>query len=209
MSTASFELSDQQVSALGAGRVVLRDQLLGRAPALTVCDELRAFESALAPAAMGADPTRRVDLSERGDEITWLERDAAGPGLTRLWDFFEAIGAALRQSAYLDVRGFEVQLARYRRPSSRYARHRDALRGRNRRRVTAIYYANPHWRPEHGGQLRVHEPGRDPTDVAPLLDRLVLFLSERVEHEVLPCHAERSAVTAWFFGADVFTAGRR
>jgi SM-20-related protein len=63
--------------------------------------------------------------------------------------------------------------------------------------VTAIYYANPAWEPNDGGALRLH--GEDgPVDVAPLLDRLLVFLSERVEHEVMPARSARWAVTAWF-----------
>jgi SM-20-related protein len=55
--------------------------------------------------------------------------------------------------------------------------------------------------------LRLHPGGADDADastdvasvdVAPLLDRLLVFLSERVEHEVLPMRAPRWAVTAWF-----------
>ncbi len=34
-------------------------------------------------------------------------------------------------------------------------------------------------------------------DVAPLGGRLVLFLAGAVEHAVLPCSAERLALTAW------------
>ena len=76
--------------------------------------------------------------------------------------------------------------------------------------MTAIYYANPGWRPENGGALRLHAHGTDGTDaadaatdagavdLAPLLDRLLVFLSERVEHEVLPTKTPRWAVTAWF-----------
>jgi SM-20-related protein len=76
--------------------------------------------------------------------------------------------------------------------------------------VTAIYYVNPGWRPEDGGALRLHAQGTDgadatdaatsaeAVDLAPLLDRLIVFLSERVEHEVLPTKSTRWAVTAWF-----------
>jgi hypothetical protein len=63
--------------------------------------------------------------------------------------------------------------------------------------VTAIYYANPVWCPEDGGALRLHGD-EGPIDVAPILDRLLVFLSERVEHEVLPAVTPRRAVTAWF-----------
>jgi SM-20-related protein len=67
--------------------------------------------------------------------------------------------------------------------------------------VTAIYYANPGWRPGDGGTLRLHlDEGS--IDVAPELDRLIVFRSERVEHEVLPAQAPRRAVTAWYRGPD-------
>jgi SM-20-related protein len=95
----------------------------------------------------------------------------------------------------------EVQIARYPGGGAAYDRHRDAFAAppgaRPGRRVTAIYYANPAWTPEAGGLLRLHG-NAGPVDVAPILDRLLVFLSERVEHEVLPAHAPRCAVTAWY-----------
>jgi SM-20-related protein len=39
-------------------------------------------------------------------------------------------------------------------------------------------------------------------DVEPSLDRLVVFLSERIDHEVLPAFAPRLALTAWYYGRD-------
>ena len=91
--------------------------------------------------------------------------------------------------------------------ASAYRPHRDAFPAppgaRPNRRVTAIYYANPGWRADDGGPLRLH-PSSDagPVDVAPVLDRLLVFLSERVEHEVLPTRVARRAVTAWFRARD-------
>ena len=72
---------------------------------------------------------------------------------------------------------------------------------RPNRRVTAIYYANPGWRPEDGGALRLHI-GEGCIDVASVLYRLLVFLSERLEHEVLPARVPRRAVTAWFRARD-------
>lgn len=61
--------------------------------------------------------------------------------------------------------------------------------------VTALYYLNPAWEASMGGQLRIHvsaatngvvnDEGLPKTwDVEPLLDRLVLFRSDIVDHEV-------------------------
>ena len=64
--------------------------------------------------------------------------------------------------------------------------------------VTAIYYLNEGWTPSDGGVLRLHIADGQLVEGQPILDRLVIFLSDRVEHEVLPAHAERLAITAWY-----------
>jgi SM-20-related protein len=67
--------------------------------------------------------------------------------------------------------------------------------------VTAILYLNPAWTPADGGQLRIYsdpDPENAPTDIPPLSDRLVVFLSDRIEHEVLPSSTPRYALTAWY-----------
>lgn len=72
-----------------------------------------------------------------------------------------------------------------------------------RRRFTILYYLNSDWKPQHGGQLRLFLPSNASTkreqffDVEPIGDRLVIFDSERVEHEVMPSHVPRRAVTIW------------
>mmetsp|Transcript_111403 Transcript_111403/g.359587 ORF Transcript_111403/g.359587 Transcript_111403/m.359587 type:complete len:697 (+) Transcript_111403:20-2110(+) len=97
----------------------------------------------------------------------------------------------------------------------------------DRRRLTTVYYCNPGWSLADGGALRLHWAdgaacaGREQVakasaslvisraslqrrlgasaDVAPLGDRLVVFWSDhRMPHEVLPSHAVRYAVSAWW-----------
>jgi SM-20-related protein len=146
-----------------------------------------------------------VDRAVRGDAIAWLEPDEAAPELAALCATFSGVRDALNRQAFLGLDRIEVQVARYPGDGAAYSRHRDAFPtppgGRPNRRVTAIYYVNPGWRPEDGGALRLHADAGS-VDVAPLLDRLLLFLSERVEHEVLPARAPRRAVTAWIRARD-------
>jgi SM-20-related protein len=195
-------LSHADVAALGDGEVLVRDGLLGDGAAAAIADELAAIAAtALRPAAIGGRASApRLDRAERGDELAWLERAASGPALAALWRAFDAIGAALRRDAWLPATRFEVQLARYA-PGARYTRHRDAFGGGPSRIATAIYYLNAGWRAEHGGALRVHRP-RGARDISPQLDRLALFLSDRVEHEVLEARAARLAITAWYHGRE-------
>jgi hypothetical protein len=110
---------------------------------------------------------------------------------------------------------------------ARYVRHLDAFKadgGGSTRRMTAIYYVNPAWREEDGGHLRLYLGRPDAAsssrcvdssssvagdrywDVAPLGDRLLVFHSEHVEHEVLPSFAHRYAITMWMYGAAQPTA---
>jgi hypothetical protein len=84
----------------------------------------------------------------------------------------------------------------------------------NLRRVTLCYYLNEGWSAEEdGGALRVHDavPDEDPQrtgvpsggsadgyrDIEPVANRLVIFLADRVVHEVLPAMRDRTALTVW------------
>ena len=205
--TRDFALTDAEVHALDARGWFLRDGVLGRPASVGVHDAVEALAAAgrLHPAGLSRGPAHRVDAAVRGDAIAWIDPEGMPLELAELWATFLALRHALNRKAYLGLDRVEVQVARYPGGGAAYDRHRDAFMtppgGRPNRRVTAIYYANPAWAPEDGGAIRLH--GADgPTDLAPILDRLLVFLSERVEHEVLPARAPRRAVTAWFRARD-------
>jgi len=205
--TTSFTLADTEITALYERGWFLRDAVLGRSAAMRVHDAVEALaaDGRLRPAGVSRGAARRVDTAIRGDAMAWIEPDAVPPGLADLKTTFVSLRDALNHEAYLGLGRIEIQIARYPGGGSRYVRHRDTFPtlpgGRPNRRVTAIYYANPAWRPENGGLLRLHADG-GPYDVAPILDRLLVFLSERIEHEVLPARAPRSAITAWLRARD-------
>src|SRR5262249_17455392 len=135
----------------------------------------------LRPASVG----RERQAGVRGDELAWLDDDGR----------FEGLRLDLNE-AWLGLARLELQVARYQ-IGAAYPRHLDAFRGGLSRRVTAIWYLNPDW--SGGGELRLHLD-EGPRDIAPINDRLVVFLSEKLEHEVLPAASERWAVTAWYYG---------
>lgn len=198
-----MELTVQEVEALGARGYFTRLAFLGDEAALAArAEALARAESGVLHAAgirRGAD--RTLDTQVRGDLIGWVEPEP-GTGLGVLREHFARLGHALSSEAYLGLGRFDLQLACYPGGGARYARHRDAFPGQSNRRATAIWYANPEWIPAHGGVLRLYPEGAAPVDVAPVLDTLVVFLSERIEHEVLPAHASRLALTAWYYGRD-------
>jgi SM-20-related protein len=190
-------LGDEDVQALGEGKGIVRDGWLGEALALAAHREAGALP--LRPAGVGRAGTSAAGV--RADELTWVDPGSRlPPGLAALCARFAALREELRRAAWLSLTRTEIQVARYPGGGAAYARHRDAFRdGRDPRVVTAIYYLNPGWTAAAGGVLRLYTAGADgPVDVEPVLDRIVIFRSELVEHEVLPAHAPRLAVTAWF-----------
>ena len=186
-------------------------------PASLIADiESLVKSSAFQPGAMAAAQSWS-DASFRGDLICWLPLASATapvasvpPSIARPLSALQAAVSALNDA----LPGFPCtasssQLAMYP-PGGRYVRHRDTKEGGSARRLTAIVYLNEGWEETRGGQLRlwvrtgatdgadtdsVHERA---VDVLPTYGRLLLFLSEEMEHEVLPATHRRLALTVWF-----------
>lgn len=195
-------LAPLDVPALGAGEVLVWDGVLGAARAHALAAALCRAAQPLAPAWVGHGSERRERQAVRGDRTRWLERTSAAPERW-LWELFEHVARELCEKAWLGVHELEVQLACFPGDAAGagagYAPHRDSFAGGGRRRAAAVYYLNPDWRPEHAGELRVWTPS-GVQSLAPAGDRLVVWLTDLVLHEVLPTRAARWAATAWFLG---------
>lgn len=184
-------MTDDEVAALGGAGWFVRE---GFASAAASSEAVR--DGAMRWRAAGVSREGVVDGSVRGDELSWVEPDSV-PFLA-LYAAFEALRLEVNRDCWLGLQRFELQLARYGGGGAHYDRHRDALAGARGRRLTAICYLNPAWVEAHGGRLRLWvDP---PRELAPRMGRLVVFLSEQVEHEVLPTFADRYAATAWYYG---------
>jgi hypothetical protein len=91
---------------------------------------------------------------------------------------------------------------------TRYVRHLDAVRPddptASMRKITVLYYLNSGWNESSdGGALRLFFPsvsGEVSLDIFPHADRMLVFLSDTVPHEVLPAFAVRYSVTVWLYG---------
>ena len=145
-------------------------------------------------------------VAVRGDRMTVLEtNDQRLPMLQQLMrqqdsmvQFLAHAGGVTELSAV--SHRSKPMLAVYPGRGTRYMRHVDNPDG-NGRLLTCLYYLNASWRNEHGGHLRLWraDGSTSVATLAPLLDRLVIFWSDkRVPHEVLPAHRERLAISVWF-----------
>lgn len=162
----------------------------------------------------------------RGDYMLWVdESDAFCPTTLRqvlrqmdrlVLEHLSSYNMELRASSLLRKKAMATC---YPGNGARYTRHCDNP-NKNGRKLTAILYLNADWKPEHGGELQLHLPppssllpSRDTeveTKIAPLMDRLLLFSSDRrVPHEVLPCFKRnRFALTLWYLDYDEFMSAQ-
>ena len=103
----------------------------------------------------------------------------------------------LNRELYLGLAELEWHFARY--PAgSFYQRHLDQHRDQDTRAVTVVQYLNRDWTENDGGQLRIYLDAENQIDVTPHGGTLVVFLSNRFEHEVLPARRERLSLTGWY-----------
>jgi SM-20-related protein len=168
--------------------------------ALAECAALRRARGEFVEARIGADRSlqRREDL--RGDLICWLA-GALLPAETQVLGALEQLRSCLNEGAYLGLLDLEIHYAWYP-PGAAYARHVDQPQGRSARRVSLALYLNERRSPADGGALRIQcDDGRF-RDIEPVGGRLVLFLSESREHEVLLTQVPRLSLTGWFRGRE-------
>lgn len=172
---------------------------VGLAPRLY--DECRGLWEAggFRPAEVGRGDHRALRDTIRGDAIHWLAPESAGPAGCEFLDWIEQARAALNQAFFLGLNSEEFHFARY--PAgSGYTRHVDQHRGATARKVSVTLYLNPGWPADGGGELCLFAQNDDPDPVVTVLPtqgRMVLFLSDRVPHEVRPGTQPRWSLTGW------------
>ncbi|MGB0846611.1 MAG: 2OG-Fe(II) oxygenase [Thiolinea sp.] len=152
-------------------------------------------------ASIGSGNTQVSNPNIRSDQIMWLDEqvNAENAALADLQQFLDQLRLQINQALYLGLFETEVHFALY--PSGgHYQKHIDNFHGRSSRMLTFILYLNDNWLMEQGGQLRLYTSETDLqsyTDIIPQGGTLVVFLSERFYHEVLPASRERLSLTGW------------
>lgn len=146
-------------------------------------------------ASVGQGSAKSVQTAIRRDAVLWLEDDAIGAEADLL-AWLAELRLALNQALFLSLVETELHFAVY--PEGGfYRKHIDNFRGGSARLVTIILYLNKAWHAQDGGELRLYLDSSTAIDIAPEAGKLVMFLSERFEHEVLPTTQERLSLTGW------------
>jgi SM-20-related protein len=150
---------------------------------------------ALRPARIGRG-VAVLDSAARGDSTLWIEASADHPARTALLAQLDALRIGLNRRLLLGLQSVEAHYAVY--PAGAcYVRHVDRFRSDDARVLSFTCYLNLDWTAAHGGALRLHVPPA-PRDVLPLLGSGTLFLSDEIEHEVLPAARPRYSISGWF-----------
>ena len=147
------------------------------------------------PASIGRGASQTINSQVRQDAIFWLNDSEQGmAGEFQAWT--HALIQALNETLYLGLVEAELHFALY--PEGGfYQRHIDNFKASSARLITVILYLNQHWTQDQGGELRIYLENEQVMDIAPQAGTLVIFLSERFEHEVLPTQQERLSLTGW------------
>ncbi|NWK76869.1 2OG-Fe(II) oxygenase [Aquitalea sp. LB_tupeE] len=145
----------------------------------------------------GDQQGRRSEI--RSDSVLWLEPDAPADAIRYYFSTLDHVRQAVNQAFYMGLEDLESHFAVYP-PGSFYKKHLDRFRDDDARALTAVLYLNEDWPDDAGGQIRLYldDACSQSLDIAPTAGTLVLFLSDRFWHEVLPATQQRLSVTGWF-----------
>lgn len=142
----------------------------------------------------GVEKQRITEL--RSDKVKWLDSDYASEDLSQYWSFVTSLRQYLSEFFRIHLERTELHFAVYPQGSF-YTKHVDQFQAHGDRVFSIILYLNTEWKPGDGGELRVYNPDGSTEDHPPLGNRLVVFRSDVVEHEVLISNNRRVSITGW------------
>ncbi|MGI3015944.1 2OG-Fe(II) oxygenase [Shewanella algae] len=147
-------------------------------------------------AEIGRGNERVREQEIRSDRIRWLN-EAQQPDADYL-EYMACLRHGLNRRLFMGLFDYESHYAFYR-PGTFYRKHLDALRGSRNRILTTVFFLNPDWQLGDGGELMLYEEDDALLEqIPPRMGTLVIFLSERFPHEVLPTHKDRASIAGWF-----------
>jgi len=209
MQESQTELADFVVNSLYLTGHCIVDHFNGNSLAVDILKEMKTLhkvgsleDGQLASGSKNVEneaPEQKI----RGDKIAWVNsKDARCQATSR---HVSAVDALIYLCNEL-IPDYEVRnrtkamVACYPGDGTAYKRHVDNY-DKDGRCITTLYYLNKGWRSEvNGGLLRLYPEGSEPVDIEPILDRLLIFWSDRRNpHEVFPTHSTRYAITLWYF----------
>ncbi len=193
----SFESIISQIIDLGYG---VLDGFLKQEEVVKLNESFLAHYQANEFKQAGISKGHEVIKNIRGDEILWLEKDKANAFEAEFLQRLEEFMSYVNYTCFLGLRSYEIHYASY--PvGTFYKRHLDKFRNDSGRKLSFICYLNDGWQADNGGELVLYLPDKEEV-IIPIGGRLVVFESDKIEHEVLPANRERRSLTGWLRNID-------
>jgi len=137
-----------------------------------------------------------VDNDRRRDKIHWLS--STFKAQNEFLEFTEGFKEYLNRELYLGLTYYESHFAIYD-EGDFYETHLDCFKNSKNRVVTTVYYLNEDWEKDDGGELVVYDEDNSfLAKVAPQANTLIVFMSEKFPHEVLPTCKKRYSIAGWY-----------
>ncbi|RYY76322.1 MAG: 2OG-Fe(II) oxygenase [Gammaproteobacteria bacterium] len=138
----------------------------------------------------------------RLDKIHWINANTEPTSDFLQW--MESLRIGINRRLFMGLFDYESHFAHYT-TGAFYKKHLDAFRsnkvaGQANRVLSTVLYLNESWQRDNGGELIIYAPDSDQIleKILPEFGRMVIFLSEKFPHEVLPASCERKSVAGWF-----------
>lgn len=150
-------------------------------------------------AGIGTLQTYQINENYRTDQILWIDRNDCSEELSSYLKFVsETFIPRVNRELFTSIRDFEFMLAYYP-PGGFYKKHLDQFKERNNRTLSMIIYLNDQWKSGDGGELVIYQndEAKTPVKIDPIGNRLAIFNSATVWHEVLPAQKGRKSLTGW------------
>ncbi|MDX1350791.1 MAG: 2OG-Fe(II) oxygenase [Putridiphycobacter sp.] len=151
-------------------------------------------------AGIGTLGLHTINTEVRGDYVYWINQhnDLA---LNAIFRQTNTLIEKIKRYCFLSISDFECHLAFYPEKTF-YKAHFDQFKERNNRILSFVLYLNKGWKKGDGGELIIHEKGAK-TTIEPFENRLVLFKSASVLHEVSMTFKPRYSLTGWMLNNPV------
>ena len=193
--TMNEKLYSKITDALVAdGYIIIKNALSPELPTL-----LRDFASAqtdFKQAGISGAGDVHLDATRRRDKIYWLDEERSVQ--SNFLDFTSGLQSYLNRELYLGLSYYESHFSIYE-EGDFYETHVDAFKNSKNRVVTTVYYLNDEWDEYDGGELVVYDENNNfLAKVLPKANTLVVFLSDKFPHEVLPARKKRYSIAGWY-----------
>ncbi len=155
--------------------------------------------SELKKAQIGQGVETQIQKEIRGDYIRWIDFTKIAPDEKKFADWLDLFLQKLRPELLLGLREYEFHYAFYP-PQAHYEKHIDVFQKNSSRQISFVLYLNKNWAPSDGGELVLFEEkdsNQEAQRVSPHFGHLVVFLSDRIYHQVNFTNRERFSVTGW------------